>query len=575
MYSKKLFILMSVIVLEALFLAARDQEDKRPSSHGTDFRPSVPARTSSPAPQPQPSRPTVSTTDRNRSFPTATRQATPQRSVPQRTAPAVSVETTRRHVRDIPRVSIPTRQTESISADRSRTGLPSRNNSGVPQVLPSRTPSPTDRTPSATSHTRFVETIRSSSGNTAQKPAAISDRSRAPRTPVVQVPSGHTSTRFPAGSAVDTRKPESASAVRAPAVSARPDVRPSGGTSDLTFGRTPSRLPDSRTRTPENVAIPGRESVRQSTRLALPAIHTAPGRGTAGSDPLTVTTPPHAQTVRPVPVARVPAGHPSAPFIGSRYRDGRSDIYRPPERVPGRRPSAPFIAGGHGGMPFIPQAGRHNRRGHISSGWYPVIAPAAGFSFFWHSGPSYVSVYSYSYWNTPVYTCTPYYDSWSCGGWGYSNVYYDGWHHGWYSGVTYIYNPWPVYYTCYFYDPAPTVVYEVPATSSPVVAAPASNAAVSVTAALPASGTTAPRSESVAAAQAAVPVTVQVENRVFGCSCPCHCDGVRPCVCAYPCGAEYEITAAHFDLGRSFASYAETLDRETIWASYNGLDRTE
>ena len=64
-----------------------------------------------------------------------------------------------------------------------------------------------------------------------------------------------------------------------------------------------------------------------------------------------------------------------------------------------------------------------------------------------------------------------------------------------------------------------------------------------------------------------------VDAAAIGCFCPCHCNGQRPCICAYPCGAEYAVAREEFDLRLSFASYADTLDPETIWVAYAGLDR--
>ena len=55
------------------------------------------------------------------------------------------------------------------------------------------------------------------------------------------------------------------------------------------------------------------------------------------------------------------------------------------------------------------------------------------------------------------------------------------------------------------------------------------------------------------------------------CSCPCHCNGVRPCTCAYPCQSEYVISGETTRL--DFHSYAETLNPEQIWLSYQELDR--
>ena len=55
------------------------------------------------------------------------------------------------------------------------------------------------------------------------------------------------------------------------------------------------------------------------------------------------------------------------------------------------------------------------------------------------------------------------------------------------------------------------------------------------------------------------------------CSCPCGCNGVRPCTCGYPCQSEYAIAVETTQL--DFHSYAETLDPEQIWYAYQQLDR--
>ncbi|HPO38418.1 MAG TPA: hypothetical protein PL176_10455, partial [Kiritimatiellia bacterium] len=288
----------------------------------------------------------------------------------------------------------------------------------------------------------------------------------------------------------------------------------------------------------------------------------------------------------------------------SRYRDGRYSVYTPPVRHTAARHIGPYRPSYH--RPDRYDHHRHNDRRHhssfylglsIGSGWYtpgwygpawygPVYYPASGFSFSWSNRR-----YGLSIWNSgPVYA-TPYYDSWNCGGWGFSSLYYGGWHSGWYGGVSYIYNPWPVYRATYFYDPVPvvtrtetvyvtqpatqtTVVYEEPQTYASAPAAPLS--------AYPTASTTAPLLPQPVAAPAiqpedtmwdAAPAVARIDTETIGCFCSCHCNGQRPCICAYPCGAEYAIVREEFDLGLSFASYADTLDPETIWGSYAGFDR--
>ena len=336
-------------------------------------------------------------------------------------------------------------------------------------------------------------------------------------------------------------------------------------------------------------------------------------------------------TRRSVP-ARVKPGLSDLRRSPSRYHDGRYSVYTPPARRHAPGPYRPSHYGHHD---------RHHHRRHhhssfylglaIGSGWYTPgwygpswyapawyspawYYPASGFSFSWSNRR-----YGLSIWNSaPVYA-TPYYDSWVCGGWGFSSLYYSGWRSGWYGGVSYIYNPWPAYRTAYFYEPAPvvtetvyvtqpatqtTVIYEepqtyatAPATQTTVVyeeqpqtyaVAPAASPNVSLQSA-PASTTApvlplpVPAAAPAATAPAgepdnhtlwdAAPAVARVDTTAIGCFCPCRCNGKRPCICAYPCGAEYTIAREEFDLSLNFVSYTDTLDPEAIWVSYAGLDR--
>ena len=337
-------------------------------------------------------------------------------------------------------------------------------------------------------------------------------------------------------------------------------------------------------------------------------------------------------TRRSVP-ARVKPGLSDLRRSPSRYHDGRYSVYTPPARR--------YDGGRHHHYHHhYHHYDRHHRRHHhssfylnlaIGSGWYTPgwygpswyapawygpawYYPASGFGFSWSNHR-----YGLSIWNSaPVYA-TPYYDSWVCGGWGFSSLYYSGWRSGWYGGVSYIYNPWPAYRTAYFYEPAPvvtetvyvtqpatqtTVIYEepqtyatAPATQTTVVyeeqpqtyaVAPAASPNVSLQSA-PASTTAPvlplPVPAAVPAATAptgepdnhtlwdAAPAVARVDITAIGCFCPCRCNGKRPCICAYPCGAEYTIAREEFDLSLNFVSYTDTLDPEAIWVSYAGLDR--
>jgi hypothetical protein len=282
--------------------------------------------------------------------------------------------------------------------------------------------------------------------------------------------------------------------------------------------------------------------------------------------------------------------------IGDRYDGGRNRVYNAPGGHPSSRHGAPSYSQNrhgdshhghhdnhHGHTYFNPWTFRHCHNAFAPVWYGPVAYPVSGFGFSYSSSSWGLSFSSYSY--APAYSHTRYYDSWHCGGWGYSGVYYGGWRHGWYGGFSYVYNPWPVYRTYYLYDPYPvteTVYVTQPATTTYVVQAPAPTATTVVeaapvtasvypTVAAPQAVQSAPATEPVAWEVA--PAVDRVENAAAGCLCPCHCNGQRPCICAYPCGAEYAIESESFDLSDSYLSYAESLDPETIWTSYAGLDR--
>jgi len=110
-----------------------------------------------------------------------------------------------------------------------------------------------------------------------------------------------------------------------------------------------------------------------------------------------------------------------------------------------------------------------------------------------------------------------------------------------------------------------TVYVTQPATTTYVETAPAP----ATTAAYPSAST------GETGAWAAAPATARVETVTSTCFCSCHCNGQRPCICDYPCGSEYAYDADAFDLSLTYTSYSESLDPETIWSSYAGLDRYE
>ncbi len=274
-------------------------------------------------------------------------------------------------------------------------------------------------------------------------------------------------------------------------------------------------------------------------------------------------------------------------------RDSNRLLSRPSYR-PGDRHTQPF----HGSHPSYYRGGRHDdhhddhhrasRHAYCAFSpvwWGPVVYPA-GFGLTWYSGSFGLSIATYA----PAHTYTRYYDSWCGGGWGYSSAYYGGWRSGWYGGFSYVYNPWPVYRTYYLYDPYPvteTIYVTQPVTETIYVTQPAA-ATAAVSPAAP-SVTTESYAVSAAAAPAAyaavpaaspsawdeAPAVSRAEAAATSCFCPCQCNGIRPCTCDYPCGAEYGLRDEEFDLSLGFASYADTLNPETIWSSYAGLDRWE
>ncbi len=276
------------------------------------------------------------------------------------------------------------------------------------------------------------------------------------------------------------------------------------------------------------------------------------------------------------------------PTQNSRYGDGRPSVYRAPDRndhmnrqgwFPPQTEHRNTYYGGHNSHDYDHHDYDYPYSHHaFSPVWCgPVVYPASRcFGFSWSNGSYGLSFASYS----PAYAYnTRYYDSWSCGGWGYSDVYYGGWNNNWYGGFSYVYNPWPVYRTCYLYDPAPVVVYEsapvVTRTETVYVTEPATTSyVVQNTGAAPAlQQPAATVTETQQTVWAAAPAVERAETGATSCFCPCHCNGQRPCTCNYPCGAEYSVSADQLNLSLGYSSYAETLNPETIWTSYAGLDR--
>ena len=318
---------------------------------------------------------------------------------------------------------------------------------------------------------------------------------------------------------------------------------PVSGTSDLRFGNSLTGAQKPR--------FPAGSSLRTPSRSGIESLR--------NYDPSSLT--------RGIPsrIARKPS-HPGFGTSGfghsspSRYTDGRRTVYHAPDRY------HPSFHDHRSPYHFDPWAFGYYHHGFTPMWYGPVVYPVSGFGFSWNNGHFGLSVGSY--W--PTYPCTPYYDSWYGGGWGYSSLYYGGWRHGWYGGFSYIYNPWPVYRTYYLYEPEPvvtrveTVYVTQPATTTYVEAtAPAPT----TTAAYP----SAPAGET--GAWESAPAVERVETATSTCFCSCHCNGQRPCTCDYPCGSEYTYDSRAFDLSLDYKSYSESLDPETIWSSYAGFDR--
>ncbi len=275
------------------------------------------------------------------------------------------------------------------------------------------------------------------------------------------------------------------------------------------------------------------------------------------------------------------------PASSSRYSDGRNSVYRPPEK---NNYSGHNGHDNHGGYNEHHGHDDHHHGHHddhwsfyFGSTWYgPAAYPGIGLGFAWGNGHTAFAFGSYC---PTYYYPTRYYDSWYCGGWGYSNLYYDGCRDGWYGGLSYIYNPWPVYRT-YYYEPAPVVVYEPapvvirtetvyttppPATTSYVTESPAPPTYTVTSPAPPPIVQNVQTPPQVVQGAPALPSTETVVAE--RCFCRCQCNRQRPCTCEYPCGAEFTDVGEIFDLSNGYESYAVSLNPETIWSSYAGLDR--
>ncbi len=153
--------------------------------------------------------------------------------------------------------------------------------------------------------------------------------------------------------------------------------------------------------------------------------------------------------------------------------------------------------------------------------------------------------------------------------WPYATIYADYGYDGWYGGYSYAYQiPGTIGYPV-----TGTVGYPVTGTVGYPIAEAAETPVISIAEPIDA---VAPvqQPEAVlpeAPVQPADPVQDETAFEI-PCTCPCHCNGVRPCTCVYPCQSEYAISGEMTQL--DFHSYAETLNPEQIWLSYQelGLD---
>ena len=482
---------------------------------------------------------------------------------------------------------------------------------------------PLVQTPAAPLRTRPVEIGAPAANRTSSEPAVRTLPAR--QRPTVMTPAEPTRTR-PVEIGAPANRTASEPAVRTLPARQKPTVLTHADAAARTaITRTPSREPNERlSSSPTATRSSSREPLAATARLTAPntrlaapsstrstsSIRYGSSRGIAPSltpDRLTSAVSlrsarqdgrqfrtlgdSQAAVTQPLPT-RTKQGFNTRtfadrkPFSSSRYSDGRNSVYHAPERYSYSSRHEPYYRNGHND--HRGHNDHHGNRHH--GGWYiygafaPAwyCAPVYGSGFAWSNG--HVGFSFSSYW--PTYYHTRYYDSWSCGGWGYSNLYYGGWRSGWYGGISYIYNPWPVYRTYYLYEPEPVVVrtetvyVNQPAPTSYVVESPAPTAYAAETAvpatyaaAGPGTATQVIQAQPAAAPAVGMAAPSVAEVPVEPCFCPCHCNGQRPCTCAYPCGAEYAVDEETFDLSNVYESYAESLDPETIWSSYAGLDR--
>ncbi|MFO7936603.1 MAG: hypothetical protein R6V06_03235 [Kiritimatiellia bacterium] len=211
---------------------------------------------------------------------------------------------------------------------------------------------------------------------------------------------------------------------------------------------------------------------------------------------------------------------------------------------------------------YHPAHRRADRRFHRSRSrplWWGPFSYPASYGFTWRGGGIFsVSFVSHSpfYYNYH----TPYYNSW----------YYSGWRHGWYGGLSYVCNPWPVYRTCYFYDADPVIIEKPVLITEENELAPAESTTTEIQTA-PADGTSGyPDNYVVVEERTTIRSASARETEQHSANAgfdpdyiyedqfdPFYYNGVIP-------DEEFRI---------AFSSYASTLNPESIWISYAGLNR--
>lgn len=280
----------------------------------------------------------------------------------------------------------------------------------------------------------------------------------------------------------------------------------------------------------------------------------------AGSRTATPSSPRHITAREPRRTAQPAASEDTARQRTTLYRAPDRSAYAPRPQPHHAQPVYPAPVHRHRPTySFDPRTFTYQHHAFTPVWYSQSVYPASGFGFSWSSRSLGLSFYSH----TPTYAYTRYYNSWHCGGLGYSSVYYGGWRSGWYGGFSYVYNPWPVYRTYYLHDPYPvvtrteTVYITQPATTTYIVQEQAPSVTTAVT-----------QPPSLAAT-----IPQERAEPSDGCFCACHCNNRQACTCDYPCGAEQAVVPEAFSLSLSYVSYAVTLNPETIWASYAGLDR--